>query len=88
MEDIRSTVDFLTTLTYVDKECIGALGICAGGGYAVRASLFERRIKAAGTVVPIDIGKALPVTLSWKGSVSIKGSGAVRPIFSEIGPKA
>ncbi len=58
IEDIRSAIDFLVTLSYVDDEAIGLLGICAGGGYAVAAALIERRFKAVGTVVANDIGAA------------------------------
>ncbi|MBB6634131.1 alpha/beta hydrolase [Cohnella thailandensis] len=57
VEDIRSAVDYLTTLDFVDENRIGALGVCAGGGYAVNASMTERRIKAIGTVVGINIGR-------------------------------
>ena len=58
IDDIRFAVDYLTTLDYVDKDRIGALGICAGGGYAVSATLTEHRIKALGTVVPVNVGRA------------------------------
>lgn len=40
------------------KEEMGVPGICAGGGYAVKAALTERRIKAVGTVVPVNSGRA------------------------------
>ena len=58
VEDIRCAVDFLTTLPYVGEDRIGILGICAGGGYAVNASMTEHRIKAVGTVVAANIGRA------------------------------
>ncbi|MBK6009751.1 alpha/beta hydrolase [Streptomyces sp. MBT53] len=64
--DIRSAVDHLSTLGYVDADRIGVLGICAGAGYAVDATMTDRRIKAVGTVSPIDIGAAY--RLGWDGT--------------------
>lgn len=58
VDDIRFAVDYLTGLDYVDTDKIGALGICAGGGYAVSATMTEHRIKALGTVVPVNVGRA------------------------------
>lgn len=57
VEDIRSAVDYLVTLPYIDDEKIGVLGVCAGGGYAVNAAMTERRIKAVGTAVAANIGR-------------------------------
>lgn len=45
-EDIKCGVDFLTTLPYVDRERIGAVGQCAGSGFAIFAALTDRRMKA------------------------------------------
>lgn len=58
VEDVRSSVDYLTTLPFVDKENIGVLGICAGGGYAFNAAETEMRIKAVATVSAFDLGRA------------------------------
>lgn len=58
VEDVRCAIDFLMTLPYVDEENVGVLGICAGGGYAVNAALTEHRIKAVGTVVAVNMGRA------------------------------
>ena len=58
IEDIRCAVDFLTTLDHVDEERIGILGVCAGGGYTVSAAMTEHRIRAVGTVVAVNIGRA------------------------------
>lgn len=55
-EDISAAIDYLMTLPYVDKERIGAMGICAGAGYTVNAAIQDRRIKAIGTVSAVNIG--------------------------------
>lgn len=57
VDDIRGAVDYLTTLDVVDENRIGALGVCAGGGYTVNAAMTDRRIKAVGTVVGVNLGR-------------------------------
>ncbi|MFD9023314.1 alpha/beta hydrolase [Streptomyces parvulus] len=57
-EDISYAIDALTTTPGIDPQRIGVLGICAGGGYAVHTARTDHRIKAVGTVVPVNIGAA------------------------------
>src|ERR1700684_1705020 len=66
--DIYSAVDYLTSLSFVDADRIGALGICAGSGAAIKASSTERRIKAVATVSAVDVGAA--TRKGWDGKAS------------------
>lgn len=57
-EDISYAIDALNVTPGVDADRIGVLGICAGGGYAVHTARTDHRIRAVGTVVPVNIGDA------------------------------
>jgi fermentation-respiration switch protein FrsA (DUF1100 family) len=56
VEDIRSAVDFLVSLKYVDENKIGAMGICAGAGYTMNAIQNDLRIKAAAGISTWNTG--------------------------------
>ena len=55
MEDFSASVDYLGTLSYVDREKIGAIGICGSGGFLLGAATIDKRIKAIVTVSLYDI---------------------------------
>jgi fermentation-respiration switch protein FrsA (DUF1100 family) len=69
VEDIRSAIDYLTVLSFVDSERIGLLGVCAGGGYSISAAKTERRIKAIAVASPVDIGKTFRE--GWDGKTPV-----------------
>ncbi|MBX8559410.1 alpha/beta hydrolase [Pseudomonas cichorii] len=56
--DIRSAVGYLASLSQVDVNRIGALGVCAGGGYTLHEAQTDLRVKAVAGVVAYDIGDA------------------------------
>ncbi|MEJ8851145.1 alpha/beta hydrolase [Variovorax rhizosphaerae] len=58
VQDIRSAIGYLSNLPQVDPKRIGALGICAGGGYTLDEVQTDLRVKAVAGVVSYDIGAA------------------------------
>ncbi len=54
-EDYSAAVDFVGSLAYVDRERIGAMGICGLSGMAVTAAINDVRIKAVATSAMYDM---------------------------------
>lgn len=46
LRDLRAAVSFLRGRAEVDAERIGAVGVCLGGGYALKFAAFEPRVRA------------------------------------------
>ncbi len=56
MGDIMGAVDFIQQYPGVDKDRIGAFGICGGGGYTFATAQVDKRIKAVGTLSLFNTG--------------------------------
>lgn len=57
VEDFSAGVDFLGTRSFVDRNSIGAIGICGSGSFALSAAQVDRRLKAIATVSMYDISR-------------------------------
>ncbi len=56
MDDIMGAVDFIQQYPGVDKDRIGAFGICGGGGYTFATAQVDKRIKVVGTLSLFNTG--------------------------------
>jgi fermentation-respiration switch protein FrsA (DUF1100 family) len=57
-EDFSAAVDYLRAQPFVDKERVGAIGICGSGSFVISAAKLDSRIKAIATVSMYDMGAA------------------------------
>lgn len=58
IEDIRAAADFLLKFKGVDRDRIGVLGICGGGGYTLKAAQTDKIFKVVATLSAFDSGLA------------------------------
>lgn len=57
-EAFSAAVDYLGTQDFVDRERIGALGICGSGSFVISAAKLDPRMKAIATSSMYDMGAA------------------------------
>ncbi|WP_156124241.1 alpha/beta hydrolase [Achromobacter sp. RTa] len=57
-EAFSAALDFLGTQPSVDRERIGAIGICGSGSFVISAAKIDPRMKAVATVSMYDMGAA------------------------------
>ncbi len=71
-ENFSAGVDFLGTLKYVEREKIGAVGICGSGGFALSAAQVDARIKAVATSAMYDISSFANMMdyEQWNGAIA------------------
>ena len=67
-EDFSAGVDFLGTRPYVDRNKIGAIGICGSGGFALKAAQVDQRIKAVATASMYDMSRV--TRNGWMDNIS------------------
>ncbi|MFD3317922.1 alpha/beta hydrolase [Alteromonas macleodii] len=56
-EDLSAAVDFFGLVSRVDRNRIGAIGICGWGGFVLNAAAADKRIKAVATSTMYDISR-------------------------------
>jgi fermentation-respiration switch protein FrsA (DUF1100 family) len=56
-EDIHGMADFISQYKGVEANRLGVLGICGGGGYALKAAQSDKRFKAVATLSMFNSGE-------------------------------
>jgi uncharacterized protein len=57
VEDIHGMADFISQYAGVDKNRLGLLGICGGGGYSLKAAQTDKRFKSIATISMFNSGR-------------------------------
>ncbi|WP_202742374.1 alpha/beta hydrolase [Acinetobacter calcoaceticus] len=57
-EAFSAAVDYLGTQSFINRDRIGALGICGSGSFVISAAKIDPRMKAIATVSMYDMGAA------------------------------
>jgi hypothetical protein len=57
IEDIHGMADFISQFKGVDADHLGLLGLCGGGGYALKAAQTDKRFKAVATLSMFNSGR-------------------------------
>jgi fermentation-respiration switch protein FrsA (DUF1100 family) len=86
--DIVNSVSYLNTLSIVDKEKIGVLGVCAGSMYTLMAASEDKRIKAVVTVASwLHDAEAVKLFYGGEEGVQskIKAAQVAKKKFAETG---
>lgn len=68
-EDFSAAVDYLGTQPFVDRQRIGAIGICGSGSFVISAAKIDPRLQAIATVSMYDMGAASRHALNHSQSV-------------------
>lgn len=72
-EDFSAGVDFLGTLDFIDRESIGAVGICGSGGFVLNAARGDVRIRAIVTASLYDVSRIS--RCGWEDTMTIQERG-------------
>ena len=68
VEDFSAGVDFLGTRPFVDRNRIGAIGICGSGAFSITAAQVDPRIKAVATASMYDMSRV--IRKGWEDSMT------------------
>lgn len=50
IEDAKTALSYIGSLNVVDKNKVGMLGVCNGGGFGAAAAIYDKRVKAYASV--------------------------------------